>query len=72
MKVAATFPVVIPFLVFNDVGTAMIVSRVTALAMLFLGGLALGRYAGYGSWRTGFVLTGLGAALVVAIIALGG
>jgi hypothetical protein len=70
--VAATFPVVIPFLVFKDVGTAMIVSRLTALAMLFLGGLALGRYAGYGSWRTGFVLTGLGAALVVAIIALGG
>lgn len=70
--VAATFPVVLPFVFFKDVGTAMIVSRLTALAMLFVGGLALGRYAGYGSWRTGFVLMGLGAALVVAIIALGG
>lgn len=70
--VAATFPVVLPFIFFEDVGTAMIASRVTALAMLFLGGLALGRYAGYGSWRTGFVMMGLGAALVVAIIALGG
>jgi hypothetical protein len=70
--VAATFPVVIPFIVFKDVGTAMIVSRATALVMLFLGGLALGRYAGYGSWRTGFVMMGLGATLVVAIIALGG
>ena len=40
--------------------------------MLFLGGLALGRYAGYGSWKAGFVMMGLGAALVVAIVALGG
>lgn len=70
--VAATFPVVLPFNFIQDVGTAKLVSRGTALAMLFLGGLALGRYAGYGSLRTGFVMTGLGAALVVAIIALGG
>ncbi len=70
--VAATFPVVVPFILFKDVGSAMVASRVTALAMLFLGGLALGRYAGYGSLRTGFVLMGLGAALVVAITALGG
>ena len=70
--VLATFPVVIPFIVFSDVGTAMFASRALALAMLFLGGLALGRYAGYGSLRTGFVMVGLGAALVVAVIALGG
>ncbi len=70
--VASTFPVVIPFAVFADVDTAKMVSRSLALAMLFLGGLGLGRYAGYGSLRTGFVMAGLGAALVVAIIALGG
>jgi VIT1/CCC1 family predicted Fe2+/Mn2+ transporter len=70
--VAATFPVVIPFAVIADVDTAKNVSRILALAMLFLGGLALGRYAGYGSLRTGFVMAGLGAALVVAVIALGG
>ena len=70
--VLATFPVVIPFIVFSDVGTAMIASRALALSMLFVGGLALGRYAGYGSWRTGFVMMGLGVALVIAIIALGG
>jgi len=70
--VAATFPVVLPFIFFKDVATALLVSRLTALAMLFLGGLALGRYAGFGSLRTGFVIMGLGAALVVAIIALGG
>ena len=70
--VAATFPVVIPFAVIADVDTAKNVSRILALAMLFVGGLGLGRYAGYGSLRTGFVMAGLGAALVVAIIALGG
>ena len=40
--------------------------------MLFLGGLALGRYAGYGSLKAGFVMMGLGAAVVFAVMALGG
>jgi hypothetical protein len=70
--VAATFPVVLPFALIEDVGTAKNVSRYTALAMLFFGGLALGRYAGYGSWRVGFMMVGLGAVLVVAIHLLGG
>jgi hypothetical protein len=70
--VASTFPVVLPFVLFDDVGTAKNVSRAIALAMLFFGGLALGRYAGYGSWKVGFMMVGLGTALVVAINALGG
>jgi hypothetical protein len=70
--VASTFPVVVPFVLFQDVGTAKHVSRAIALAMLFFGGLALGRYAGYGSWKVGFMMAGLGTALVVAINALGG
>ena len=70
--VGATFPVVLPFALFQDVGTAKNVSRAIALAMLFVGGLALGRYAGYGSWRVGLMLVGLGTALVIAINALGG
>jgi VIT1/CCC1 family predicted Fe2+/Mn2+ transporter len=72
LVVAATFPVVLPFVIFADVGTAKNVSRAIALAMLFGGGMALGRYAGYGSWRVGLMMTGLGAALVGAIMALGG
>jgi len=72
LVVAATFPVVLPFVIFGDVGTAKTVSRGIALAMLFGGGLALGRYAGYGSLRAGFMMMGLGAALVGAIMALGG
>jgi VIT1/CCC1 family predicted Fe2+/Mn2+ transporter len=70
--VASTFPVALPFVVFDDVRMALAVSRGIALAMLFLGGLALGRYAGYGSWKVGFMMAGLGAALVTAIVALGG
>jgi len=70
--VASTFPVVLPFALISDVRTAMIGSRVIALAMLFFGGFALGHYAGYGSWRFGFMMAGLGTALVGAIMALGG
>lgn len=33
---------------------------------------ALGRYAGYGSWKVGLMMAGLGVALVAAIMALGG
>lgn len=70
--VASTFPVVLPFVLFQDVAVAKNVSRAVALTMLFAGGLALGRYAGYGSWKVGFMMTGLGTALVVAIVMLGG
>jgi hypothetical protein len=70
--VAATFPVVLPFVLIGDVGTAKMVSRGIALAMLFFGGLALGRHAGYGSWKVGLGMVGLGTGLVLAIMALGG
>lgn len=70
--VASTFPVVLPFVFIDDLGAAMNVSRALALAMLFGGGLVLGRYAGYGSLRLGFVMVGLGTALVAIVIALGG
>ena len=70
--VASTFPVVLPFVIFDDVGLAKSVSRDVALVMLFFDGLALGRYAGYGSWKVGFLMTGIGFALVMVIRALGG
>ena len=70
--VAATFPVVLPFAFFTDVEVAKWASRGLSLAMLFAGGLALGNYAGYGSWKAGLMMVGLGTALTVAIVALGG
>jgi hypothetical protein len=72
LVVVSTFPVVLPFVFMQDVATAKMVSRGIALAMLFFGGLALGRYAGYGSWKVGVMMAGLGAAIVAAINALGG
>jgi hypothetical protein len=68
----STFPVVLPFLVFDDIVWAKAVSRAVALAMLFVGGLALGRHAGYGSWKVGFMMVGVGTVVVVAVMALGG
>ena len=70
--VASTFPVVLPFALIQDVGAAKLVSRLVALAMLFAGGLALGRYAGYGSWKVGLMMMALGSAVVAAVMALGG
>jgi VIT1/CCC1 family predicted Fe2+/Mn2+ transporter len=70
--VVSTLPVVVPFLLIADVDLAKNVSRAIALAMLFFGGLALGRYAGYGSWKAGLTMVGLGTGLVIVINALGG
>lgn len=70
--VVSTFPVVLPFALMHDVGAAKNASRLIALVMLFLSGFALGRYAGYGSWRAGVAMAVLGVLLVGAIKALGG
>jgi VIT1/CCC1 family predicted Fe2+/Mn2+ transporter len=70
--VASTFPVALPYIFFEDAAAALLVSRIIALSMLFLSGLALGRYAGYGSWKTGVLMAGLGVMVVAAVIALGG
>ena len=72
LVVAATFPVAAPFLFIDDIGWAKGVSRAIALTMLFIGGVALGRYAGYHSWKAGLMMAGLGAAVVAAVMALGG
>jgi hypothetical protein len=70
--VAATFPVVLPYMLIDDVALAKNVSRATSLTLLFLGGLALGRYAGYGSWKAGAAMAVLGTLVLLAVIALGG
>lgn len=70
--VLSTFPVALPFVLLDDVPRALLISRVLTLAMLFGGGFALGRYAGYGAWRAGLGMTTLGVCLTMAIIALGG
>jgi len=71
--VVATFPVVVPFMLFTNLAAAMRASQGVALAMLFVTGVALGRYAGYKHpVRTGLWAALLGMALIAAVVALGG
>jgi hypothetical protein len=70
--VLATFPVALPFVLFSDVRTALIVSRALTIVMLFASGMALGRHSGFGSWKAGCAMAALGVVLTMAIIALGG
>ncbi|MGS7249568.1 hypothetical protein ACQ7NP_00365 [Pseudomonas anuradhapurensis] len=72
LVVVATFPVVIPFLLIDTTATAIRVSHLVALAMLYLAGWLLARYSGGRTQLTGVVLAAVGAALILAIIALGG
>lgn len=68
----STFPLVVPFLVFGELGRALLASRIVALAMLFAGGWLLASHAGGRPWRWGLGLAAVGAVLVAAIMALGG
>jgi len=47
-------------------------SNLVSLGMLFAAGWVLGRYAGGTPWRSGLAMAVTGAALIGAIIALGG
>jgi len=72
LVVIATLPVVLPFFFISDAATALRVSNLLALATLFAGGFALGRFAGGRPWRYGLGMAVIGAALVAIIIGLGG
>jgi VIT1/CCC1 family predicted Fe2+/Mn2+ transporter len=72
LVVIGTFPVALPFLIIGDRTTALVISRVLTLLMLFAGGYALGRYTGAGALKAGFAMTLLGVLLTMAIILLGG
>jgi hypothetical protein len=73
MVVLATFPVVVPFLLTDDVATAMRMAQAVTLVMLFLAGFAFGRYAGYAKpLRMGLAMAAFGALLIAVVKALGG
>ena len=69
---ASTFPVVIPFLLFSRLHTALRVSNAVALVMMFAAGYWLARHGGHHPWGMGAAVTLLGVALVAITIALGG
>lgn len=68
----STFPVVIPFLVFQDATVALRMSNLVALIMLFATGYRLASHGGHHPWRAGFSAVLLGVVLVAIAIALGG
>ncbi|MDZ7653946.1 MAG: VIT1/CCC1 transporter family protein [Burkholderiaceae bacterium] len=68
----STFPLVLPFLVFDDLQHAMRVSAAIAIAMLFLCGYNWGRYAGVRPVRVGLTMVTVGLVVEAAVIALGG
>lgn len=68
----STFPVIIPFLLFSEASRALRVSNAVAVAMLFLGGVSLGRFSGVHPAALGLAMAGIGGVLVAITIALGG
>jgi VIT1/CCC1 family predicted Fe2+/Mn2+ transporter len=72
LVILSTFPVVIPFIVFENAQTALRISNVIAVVSLFFCGVIFARYAGLRLLPTGFIMVVVGAALVGIAIALGG
>ena len=68
----STFPVVLPFVLFDDVVRAKRVSGLVAIALLFVCGYTWGRHAGLRPVPVGIAMVILGVAIEAAIIALGG
>lgn len=68
----STIPIVLPFLFVDGTHRALRISNGIALAMLFVCGSILGRYAGRRTWVGGLLMLVVGVVLVGATIALGG
>jgi len=72
LVVLSTFPLVVPFLLVEETALAVRVSNLVGLAVLFLAGWILAKYAGAKPWQGGLAMAVTGAILITAIIALGG
>ena len=68
----STFPVAVPFIFITDLHTALRISNIIAILMMFFCGRALGKYAGGKRFLTGVIMSLLGIVLVLITIALGG
>ncbi|WP_166360295.1 VIT1/CCC1 transporter family protein [Pseudomonas akapageensis] len=72
LVVLATFPPVVPFLLLEQMGPAVRLSNFVGIAVLFIAGWILARYAGVKPWLGGLAFAVIGTLLILAIIALGG
>lgn len=68
----STFPVAAPFIFINDLRTALRISNIIGILMLFFCGWRLGKYAGRNHFFMGITMSILGIVLVLVTIALGG
>jgi VIT1/CCC1 family predicted Fe2+/Mn2+ transporter len=68
----STIPVILPFLFITQPHHAVRVSNWIALILLFITGRYFGKKTGFKPWRTAFILTIIGVAIVIATIYLGG
>jgi hypothetical protein len=67
-----TFPIALPFIIFEEVGIAIRASNGIALLLLFIGGYKLAGYAGFREFYTALVYTLIGVVLVGLTVVLGG
>jgi hypothetical protein len=72
LVVLATIPVAIPFLVFQEIFTAMRVSNAVAIVLLFVVGYTFGRMTGRQPWVVGISMVVIGSFVVAGTMALGG
>jgi hypothetical protein len=68
----STLPVVLPFVLVDDLVRANRLSAIVAIAMLFLCGWGWARHAGLRPLRTGLLMVALGIVIEGVVIALGG
>ena len=68
----STFPVVLPFLFMKQPSQALRVSSLIGIIMLFLTGVAYGKFAGANPWRVGVIMVLIGIGMVALTIVLGG
>jgi hypothetical protein len=72
LVISATIPISIPFIILKDVQTALRISNIIAILMMFLCGRALGKYVGRDRNIFGILTSLVGIILVSITIALGG
>jgi hypothetical protein len=68
----STLPVAIPFVFMSDARTALRISNLIAILIMFMCGWILGRYASRNPWTAGLIMSAIGIALVLLAIYLGG
>jgi hypothetical protein len=72
LVILSTFPVVVPFIVFENAQSALRISNAIAVVSLFFCGFVFARYAELQPWATGLIIVAVGVVLVGIALALGG